>query len=567
MSHALQSIRAKLLAGFTFVIAMAAVMGLSSGWLIQQVNGKSEDISTNWLPSLHRISDINTNTSDFRVAQLQHVITSDPAAMDGYEKEMQQLLATIEGNRQVYVPLISSDQERQIWGQFETQWKNYLALQPEFLRLSREQKTEEAQALLNGKGREQFDGASDALVKLIDINKTGAEQATAEAGSLYHRALWSIIGLTAAIGLVGFAVAWRLSGSLSRRVLASREAADAIAQGRLDRDILVDGDDEISGLQRSMQAMRESLTRVVSDVRHNADSVATASAQIAQGNADLSQRTEEQASALQETAASMDELGSTVRHNADNAQQASQLARTANSVAGQGGEVVAQLVDTMRHIHDSSRRIADIIGVIDGIAFQTNILALNAAVEAARAGEQGRGFAVVAGEVRSLAQRSAEAAREIKQLISASVDRVEQGNAMAAQAGETMQQVVDAIRRVDDIVAEISTASSEQSAGVQQMGGAVAQMDQTTQQNAALVEESAAAAESLRQQASQLVQAVAVFQLANEVHHHPAPAPVSRPSAAPKAAPRPAAPRATRDRKSTRLNSSHSQQSRMPSSA
>jgi len=273
---------------------------------------------------------------------------------------------------------------------------------------------------------------------------------------------------------------------------------------------------------RALGEMQDALMRVVSTVRQNAESVATASAQIAQGNADLSQRTEEQASTLQQTAASMEELGSTVKLNADNAKQANQLAHGASDIAVKGGEVVSQVVATMAEINSSSKRIADIIGVIDGIAFQTNILALNAAVEAARAGEQGRGFAVVAGEVRNLAQRSAEAAKEIKALITASVERVDQGSALVDRAGTTMTEVVNSIRRVTDIMGEISAASSEQSSGVSQVGDAVVQMDQATQQNAALVEESAAAAESLRSQALQMVQVVAVFRLDAQADARPA---------------------------------------------
>jgi methyl-accepting chemotaxis protein len=256
-----------------------------------------------------------------------------------------------------------------------------------------------------------------------------------------------------------------------------------------------------------------------------------ASAEIAQGNNDLSRRTEEQASALEETAASMEQLSATVKQNADNAKQANQLAMGASTVAVKGGEVVSQVVTTMKGINDSSKKIADIISVIDGIAFQTNILALNAAVEAARAGEQGRGFAVVASEVRSLAGRSADAAKEIKGLITASVERVEQGTALVDEAGATMTEVVTSIRRVTDIMGEISAASSEQSAGVAQVGEAITLMDQATQQNAALVEESAAAAESLKQQAQQLVQAVQVFELGDgEAPPAPAvaPAPAER---------------------------------------
>jgi len=266
-------------------------------------------------------------------------------------------------------------------------------------------------------------------------------------------------------------------------------------------------------LMEGLVKMQDALRQLVGQVRQSTDSITTASSEIAAGSQDLSARTESQASALQETAASMEELASTVRQNADNARQANQLAQSASTVAIRGGDVVGQVVDTMKGINDSSKRIADIIAVIDGIAFQTNILALNAAVEAARAGEQGRGFAVVAGEVRSLASRSAEAAKEIKQLITDSVGRVEQGTALVDQAGATMEEVVGSIRRVTDIMAEISAASSEQSQGVAQIGEAVSSMDQATQQNAALVEESTAAAMSLREQAQHLNQLVGTFRL------------------------------------------------------
>ena len=269
--------------------------------------------------------------------------------------------------------------------------------------------------------------------------------------------------------------------------------------------------------------MQESMARIVGQVRHGADGVASASAEIAHGNHDLSARTESQASALEQTAASMEELGATVRHNADSAQQASQLTQTAHSIASQGGQMVGQMVQTMQGIHDSSRKMGDIIGVIDSIAFQTNILALNAAVEAARAGEQGRGFAVVASEVRSLAGRSAEAAKEIKRLIDDSVQRVGAGNALAQQTGETMQEMVGAIGKVNTIVSAISNASREQAEGVIQVGEAITQMDQVTQQNAALVEEMAAAATSLNSQSQELVQAISIFQVEGASGHRQAP--------------------------------------------
>ncbi len=304
--------------------------------------------------------------------------------------------------------------------------------------------------------------------------------------------------------------------------------SQAVASGDLTVARQVQGKDEIALLLNALHDMQISLSHVVSNVRNNADSVAAASTEIAQGNNDLSARTEQQASALEETSASMEELSSTVQANAENARTANQLAVSASTVAVQGGDVVAEVVTTMKGINDSSKKISDIISVIDGIAFQTNILALNAAVEAARAGEQGRGFAVVAGEVRSLAQRSAEAAKEIKGLIGTSVERVERGTALVDKAGATMTEVVSAIRRVTDIMGEISAASSEQSQGVSQVGEAITQMDQATQQNAALVEQSAAAADSLKTQAGQLVDAVAVFRLSDNAtrHNSSAPAPV-----------------------------------------
>ncbi|MES2610368.1 MAG: methyl-accepting chemotaxis protein [Pseudomonadota bacterium] len=312
--------------------------------------------------------------------------------------------------------------------------------------------------------------------------------------------------------LAGVLITRSLTRALGAEPAELGDAAQRVASGDLSP---VPGAANAHGASvlASLATMQANLAEIVGQVRGASDSIATGSTQIATGNVDLSQRTEEQASALQQTASTMEELGTTVRHNADNANQANQLALGASQVAVKGGEVVNQVVGTMKGINDSSRKIVDIIGVIDSIAFQTNILALNAAVEAARAGEQGRGFAVVASEVRSLAQRSAQAAKEIKTLITDSVSQVEQGSALVDQAGHTMQEIVDSIRRVTDIMGEISAASREQSTGVGSLGQSVAQMDQVTQQNAALVEESAAAAQSLQLQAQQLVQAVAVFRL------------------------------------------------------
>jgi methyl-accepting chemotaxis protein len=356
-------------------------------------------------------------------------------------------------------------------------------------------------------------------VELADETYTLASQDKRSTSTL-------IVVATVVALVLGGTLSWFITHSITGPEAQAVAFSGEVAGGNLTARVESTGKDELGHLLISLRSMQDNLIAVVSRVRQGSDSVSTASAEVAQGNQDLSARTESQASALEETAASMEELSSTVKQNAENARQANQLAQSASTVAVQGGEVVTQVVDTMRGISDSSRKIAEIINVIDGIAFQTNILALNAAVEAARAGEQGRGFAVVAGEVRSLAGRSAEAAKEIKQLISDSVSRVDQGTRLADQAGAKMQDIVASIQRVTDIMGEISAASSEQSQGVAQIGEAVTNMDQVTQQNAALVEEMAAAASSLRSHAQDLVQAVSVFKLgAAQTHPSPLPAP------------------------------------------
>ena len=382
--------------------------------------------------------------------------------------------------------------------------------------------------------------ARNKLLEWLATEKTrqggmlSKELGSIEEQAAYTRNLLCGLVVLIALGLISFS--WSITRVLRRRVAISQTVALQVRDGDLATITTDTSRDEFSPLLTALQDMQGTLALVVGSVRQNAEGVATASAEIAQGNSDLSGRTEQQASALEETAASMEELSSTVRQNADSAHQANQLAVNASTVAVQGGEVVNQVVDTMKGINDSSKKISDIISVIDGIAFQTNILALNAAVEAARAGEQGRGFAVVASEVRNLAQRSAAAAKEIKILIDNSVTQVEQGSSLVAKAGNTMTEVVTAIRRVTDIIGEVSSASSEQSQGVAQVGEAITQMDLVTQQNAALVEESAAAANSLKSQAEQLLQSVAVFQLEGVAKNGPAAA------ARPRVQPSPARP-------------------------
>ncbi len=506
-----------------------------------------------WI-ALGRVGSLASQTEDRRVPQLQRVAALElnltrvslqlrHAMLARTPQELATTLDDVAAKRKLieqtladYEKGLFTEQGKALFAGLPPLFARFWEIGDENIRLTRGGQKAEAFAHLVEKTIPVRDELLAQLDRTVEFQETGLKQDIATIERDTSATLTVLLALVAAAiaGLLLFS--WTIAALLRRRVDAARQVAERVRDGDLREPVRDAALDEFSPLLGALGDMQSALTRVVAEVRGNAESVATASAQIAQGNQDLSGRTEQQASALQQTAATMDELGSTVRHNADNARQANQLAQGASSVAARGGEVVGQVVETMRGINESSRRIADIIGTIDGIAFQTNILALNAAVEAARAGEQGRGFAVVAGEVRSLAQRSAEAAREIKALIGTSVERVEQGSTLVGQAGQTMDEIVGAIRRVSDIVGDISAASSEQSRGVEQVGQAVAQMDQSTQQNAALVEQSAAAAESLKAQARQMVAAVAVFRLADA-----APAPrVAAPAPAPKPAPKPA---------------------------
>ncbi|GAB3537972.1 methyl-accepting chemotaxis protein [Noviherbaspirillum agri] len=389
----------------------------------------------------------------------------------------------------------------------------YRVQQDEFLRLIAEGKQEEAAVHLLDNLIHAQQVYFGKVKGLVDLVATIMEQSGADASAQYHSAATLMIGLAALAFALATALALWVTRSITRPLDQAVQVARTVAAGDLTSRIEVKSKDETGQLMHSLKDMNDSLVKIVAQVRGGTGSIAAASSEIAAGNLDLSSRTEEQASSLEETASSMEELTSTVRQNADNARQANQLAASASDVAAKGGAVVSQVVDTMGAINASSSKIVDIIGVIDGIAFQTNILALNAAVEAARAGEQGRGFAVVASEVRSLAQRSAAAAKEIKSLIDDSVHKVHVGTDLVNQAGATMQEIVDSVRRVTDIMAEIAAASAEQTAGIEQVNQAIAQMDEVTQQNASLVEEAAAAAESLNEQAGKLNEVVTLFKL------------------------------------------------------
>ena len=467
-----------------------------------------------------QVAEIQARLLRNRLAIAVSLVTPTPEVIAANSNEVESNIAEITRLWEGYRAHALSADEEALAKTFADHRKKFVVdgLKPTLAAL-RSNDIKEAQRLVVDAVRPFYVPVGDgikALMQLqLDEGKRSYDAAMARYATIRIVSVASIVaGLLFATGF-GFVLVRGISRSLDHAV----QASNAVAEGDLTMPIRTEGQDEVAKLLQALSAMKDNLARVVSGVRQNSEGVATASAQIAQGNNDLSARTEEQASALEQTAASMEQLSSTVKQNADNARQANQLALSASTVAVSGGEVVSRVVDTMKGINDSSKKIVDIISVIDGIAFQTNILALNAAVEAARAGEQGRGFAVVASEVRSLAQRSAEAAKEVKRLISDSVERVEQGTSLVDQAGATMQEVVTSIRRVTDIMGEISAASTEQSAGVTQVGEAVSQMDQVTQQNAALVEESAAAAESLKVQAAQLVNAVAVFKLTQSPAH------------------------------------------------
>ena len=389
----------------------------------------------------------------------------------------------------------------------------FRAEQDKFMELVKADKKVEVIALMQGAFRKTQNDYIKSVNELVDFQTEVMTEDGKAAGAVADAAQRMMLILSAVAALATVFFAWFITRSITVPLNEAVQVAQRVAAGDLTSNVEVKSKDETGQLMLALKDMNDSLKKIVGEVRSGTEAIGSGTKQIASGNADLSQRTEEQASSLEETASSMEELTSTVKQNAENAKQANQLALGASTVAVKGGQVVSEVVTTMSSINESSKKIVDIIGVIDGIAFQTNILALNAAVEAARAGEQGRGFAVVASEVRNLAQRSAAAAKEIKALIGDSVDKVGAGTKLVDEAGKTMEEIVNSVKRVTDIMSEITAASQEQSAGIEQVNQAITQMDEVTQQNAALVEEAAAAAESLEEQAQNLQAAVAIFNI------------------------------------------------------
>jgi len=493
-------------------------MGAQGLWSIGQSNTAYKSLYEERMVPLAQLSEINESLLDSRLAIANSLIYSDEIA-----KHATQVEANITAASKTWTAYMASflTPEEAVLAKKFAQDRERLVnegFKPAVAAL-RANDMASVNSLVLQKIRPLYAAADDGLEAMkklqLDVGKADFD-ATVARYETTRMVSFAIIFLGVLFAVLFGAALIR---GMSRALQLAAAAADAAAEGDLSHVVTVEGQDEISHVLSSFATMQTNLIGVVSKVRQGADGVATASAQIAAGNHDLSARTESQASALEQPAASMEQLSATVKQNADSARLANQFARDASTVAEQGGEVVTEVVATMRGINDASHKIADIISVIDGIAFQANILALNAAVEAARAGEQGRGFAVVASEVRALAGRSASAAKEIKALIDTSVARVAQGSVLVDKAGVTMTEVVSAIKRVTDLMGEISAASHEQSLGVSQVGEAVTQMDQVTQQNAALVEEMAAAASSLTEQAQELVASMAVFKLDVKVNH------------------------------------------------
>ncbi len=565
MDLARLSIRTRLRAGFgLLVLMMLAMIGTSIG-RFGSISASAHDIVARDWPSASAAATIDADAREDARRTLALFIIDDKTQRAGSYARIDQDKREIDAALATLGQLADTGPEQALLAKLQAARASYATSFLKVADLVEAGDKEQAAALMN---RETFP-ALDALLEhtraMVARQKSdiedGGRRATGDID--FSRRMMTVMGLAALA--VSALLAWRITVSITVPLNAAVGIARAVADGDLSTQSAPAGRDETAQLLRALQDMNQSLARTVGTVRAGTANIAGEAGQIAAGNQDLSGRTESQASSLEQTASSMEELTSTVKQNADNARQANQLVISASSVAQRGGAVVAQVVDTMGSIKASSRRIVDIIGVIDGIAFQTNILALNAAVEAARAGEQGRGFAVVASEVRSLAQRSATAAKEIKGLIDDSVHQVDGGSALVDEAGQTMGLIVTSVQQVADIMAEITSASAEQSLGIEQVNEAIAQMDQMTQQNATLVQQAAAAAQSMQDEAQALAQSVSTFKLpagmeqaapaARRAAPTPAPAPAPRLVARPAPAPRPAAPARPRAQPKAQANS------------
>ena len=505
--------------GVRLTVALAAIgalllaIAIISIIMLGRLNHGTSNIVENNMPQLEHSNDLINKVNNIAISLRNMMLTDN-------ETDRANQLKIIETNRADALKDIAALERLSLLPQDAEQLTRIAAAnvrytqgQLDLIKLILQGTPEESRTYLSDKLRPALGQLKDLVAEKIKSQNANAAQAGVDAGQTYTNARNLMLVLTGAAIVLAALLGYIITASITKPVARALLVANTVAAGDLTSDIVVESRDEMGQLLEALKRMNDGLADTVSTVRSGTDNIAMSASEVAAGSMDLSARTEQQASSLEETASSMEELTSTVRQNAENAKQANQLAQAASEVAEKGGAIVGQVVDTMGTINDSSRKIYDIISVIDGIAFQTNILALNAAVEAARAGEQGRGFAVVASEVRNLAQRSAGAAKEIKELIGNSVDQVDIGSKLVKEAGATMDDVVASVRRVTDIMGEITSASSEQSIGIDQVNTAITQMDQVTQQNAALVEEAAAAAASMQDQAERLAEVASSFRL------------------------------------------------------
>jgi methyl-accepting chemotaxis protein len=503
----------RLALGFAVVLLLLVAISATALWRMQSASASTEHLIETKVRNERLITEwaqvIHVNAARTTAAWL----ATDAADQKAVEDQMKASSARATVVQDTLVKLLQEPVAKELLGNVLTTRAAYTAARASVFKGKAAGDVEGARAIYAKEMVATRTAYLDALEKLSQSQRALLDDTGDELAAQYANGRNMTIALGAAAILIGAIFAYLITRSITGPIREAVRVAETVSAGDLTSDIVVDSTDETGQLMAALKAMNDSLVGIVGQVRSGTDTIGTASAEIASGNLDLSSRTEEQASSLEETASSMEELTSTVKFNAENARQANQLAITASQVATQGGAVVSEVVATMGSINDSSRKIVDIISVIDGIAFQTNILALNAAVEAARAGEQGRGFAVVASEVRNLAQRSAAAAKEIKALIGDSVAKVDTGSRLVDEAGKTMAEVVASIARVTSIMNEITTASDEQRDGIEQVNMAITQMDSVTQQNAALVEEAAAAAASMQDQAARLSEVVGVFKL------------------------------------------------------
>jgi methyl-accepting chemotaxis protein len=506
----------RLAIGFGVMLCLLCSVGLLGIYQTSRVDQGTEELANNWLPSVEALGAVQNSANAVRRATMNFIMEDAPSARQADRKDRADALDALNRNMKSYEGLVSSVDERRLYERIDQQLTTYIAADNKAIALADQDLPDaltKARKAAAGPADDLFKAAASTIRADVVLNKKGSEAEALAANASYQTAvMWTSILIAVAIA-VGIAIAWFVTQSITAPMRWSVEIAETVASGDLTSVINVTHNDETGQLLKALRHMNERLAAMVTGVRNSSLSISSGAIQIAAGNTDLSQRTEEQAASLEETAASMEELTATVKLNVENAEQGNALAKSASATAMRGGEVVRQVVDTMRQISNSSDQVAHIISVIEGIAFQTNILALNAAVEAARAGEQGRGFAVVAGEVRSLAQRSATAAKEIKDLIGESVTCVSSGVSLVEDAGRTMDEIVRSVRQVTDLMGEITAASTEQYTGIEQVNQAVMQMDEVTQQNAALVEEASAAAQSMAHQSLELEKMVGAFKV------------------------------------------------------